>query len=559
MTDTYKQVREKKGNLTFLNDLILEAVELEDYTQALKISKKALDLAREEEKEDWISRFKELNEKVYLHIVNINYKESPNNNEDSSEYSNQTKINTLTDSKIKVIPRFEKKSSAPRKNIKNSSDQANYDSFKNLPLTPQISSSLTSVLNRNSELMKQPKKKNNFVNCNQIQAGELNTTEVQEIQQNIAEIFINMGYYIASNNLKNKSQNFPNIDQIACKIIQINELLDIVLVIPIKVSKSKESLIVEEQKIGFSPYKNKLDQNSIENNLVIEKEVLDFLENQNQILDDLINEGVFFEFIRNYLQVDLSIEKSFEHKKLFFTSGRLQFKFFFDPILITSIPPGFIEKSIPFAYQKAANLHITSYNKLSELLYFLEKKHKLVELYSVKGNDYRSYQYSIEKFKKYLRLVSFPFIGFGIFILIVSFLQSAFLSKLVNSIGYGSIGVYLFSLGYLYFLFYKKKLEISNEFNTPYYQKEIIFDEGDLFVIKNELSSDLMAQFGYECFGKEHHYDILDELEKENMSNNIENQTIRGNIDKIYEYGVEALENYNNHKLVKKYSSFLDE
>jgi len=468
MTDTYDQNIEKKWDLGFLSDMALQAIEIGDFSQALKISKKALDIAKEYENAEGISKFEKLCDEV------------------KSQFGKDNSNNRRT--------------------------------------------------------------KNN----------ELNISGLQEIHSNIKEVFKNSGFYMISNELTGRKY-LHHIDNIACKIVRISEFLDIILIIPIKISYQAGTMVIEEQEVEFLPAQNDLVEDPLEKRAIHTAEINGLKINQDQIYDDLVNGGSLFKFIRNYLHVDLSIHKSFEQKKLFFTSGQLQYNIYIDPVLICKSHPGFIEKSIPFAYQKNSNLHILNYEKLSELLYFLEKKHKYIELYSIKEHSFASYRTAIMKFKNYLRLVSFPFLGWGIFLLIIFFSQATFLLKIFNGIGYGAIGAYSFILGYMYLLFYRKKKEISKEFHIPYYQKEINIDEGDLFLIKNELSRDLMAQFGYECFGKDHSYKILYELDQEKINEQLEIKSIKNKIEEIYEPGIEQIKDSEKHDLVKKYSSFLKE
>jgi len=466
MTDTYDQNIDKKWDLDFLYDMAHQAIEIKDFSQALKISKKALDIAKEYENTEGISKF----EKLYYDIKS---QFGIDNNENHG---------TKTD--------------------------------------------------------------------------EFYISGLQEIHSHIRAVFNDAGFYMISNEL-NEMQFMQYIDNIACKIIQISEFLDIILIIPIKISNQTGTMIIEEEEVKFLSNQANLVEESSERREIYTAEINRLKLNQDQICNDLVNGGPLFECIQHYLQVDLTIHKSLEQKKLFFISGQLQYNIYIDPILICKNHPGFIEKSIPFAYQKNSNLHILNYEKLSELLYFLEKKHIFIESYSIKEHSFSSYQSTVMKFKNYFRLVSFPFLGLGIFVLIILISQASVLLKLFNSIGYGAIGAYIFILGYTYLLFYKKKKEISKEFHIPYYQKEIKIDEGDLFLIKNELSRDLMAQFGYECFGKEHSYKILYDLDQEKINEQLETKSIKNKIEEIYEPEIEQIKDSEKLDLVKKYSSFL--
>ena len=97
-------------------------------------------------------------------------------------------------------------------------------------------------------------------------------------------------------------------------------------------------------------------------------------------------------------------------------------------------------------------------------------------------------------------------------LLVIYFSQLYFLLRLLNSIGVAAIGIYVFAVAYFYFKFYNTKKELTTEFETPYYLQDLQFSETGLLIAKEEFTTEQMAQFGYECFGKDSDSKVLKEI-----------------------------------------------
>ena len=122
------------------------------------------------------------------------------------------------------------------------------------------------------------------------------------------------------------------------------------------------------------------------------------------------------------------------------------------------------------------------------------------------------------------------------------------------------MGIYLFITTYFYLKFYKTKKELTTEFNTPYYLQSVQFSETDLLYIKEEFTDEQMAQFGYECFGKDHDFEVLKQIEKNTIKENIVVRQQERDIPQLYKLDSEPeYSSINKPKYEIKYSSFLDD
>jgi hypothetical protein len=198
-------------------------------------------------------------------------------------------------------------------------------------------------------------------------------------------------------------------------------------------------------------------------------------------------------------------------------------------------------------------LHVVQTDQLAELLKFFEKKYYCVETYLRQKNCLGNYFASIEKFSNSLRLVSIPFVALGFAFLMMLFLIPSAIS-ILSSLSHATIILFFVTTSFLYLKFREKKKEIEKEFNTPYYQLPVKFDETDIMAIAEELPEILFEQFIYECFGKDEQNLAVSYLEKQKF--------LKRNQEAIGEKVKTARrENIypDDDKKIEHYSSFLED
>jgi hypothetical protein len=116
-------------------------------------------------------------------------------------------------------------------------------------------------------------------------------------------------------------------------------------------------------------------------------------------------------------------------------------------------------------------------------------------------------------------------------------------------------------LVYFYAKFLREKKRLTAEFETPYYLQDLEFGESGLLELKEQLSTEHLSQFGYECFGKDKNFKVLNEIELKKFTNSVQShekdwksQNIRESKDKEENSQSNETYNYNN-----KYLSFLED
>ncbi|MFX0021529.1 MAG: helix-hairpin-helix domain-containing protein [Candidatus Hermodarchaeota archaeon] len=393
------------------------------------------------------------------------------------------------------------------------------------------------------------------------------TMDPSHLQEIISETSktLELSEFVIIKKIPDLRKLFTGIDLLAIKLVQVNKFLELIYIIPIKISSLKGSIITSSNIIKYRSL-----ENSSEKDFRFERLSQSYIKaistSLNIINEDLLNKGSFFRFLSKYLKINIFLEKTITQKNLFFRSGPIQYKILIEPLLLCHNNVGFTEKLIPFAYYKQINLHILNQTQLQDFLHYIDQKYFLIETYSEQKNALALNCEANNKFIGDLRKYSAPFMlyGFG-FLLVLLFQWYSILSFLIN-LGYGVISLYIVAIGYIYLKLYNQKSELKREFSTPYYLRKLDFNETNLILINEEISPRFMEQFVYECIEKNNEFDIVNRIEQKNAENFLRNKLNKKKIDdsQLFEketppQSEELKESPLKNKIVEKYSSFLED
>jgi predicted flap endonuclease-1-like 5' DNA nuclease len=400
---------------------------------------------------------------------------------------------------------------------------------------------------------------------------------INAIRRLIEENFKSSGYFVIPRTFSLFKMINKYIDLLAVKVLAGSDDTEHIFIIPAKICDLKGTLLVSDDKLDYHPVKKDPQLKHKMKAILLEPGIENLIKAVNLIFRDITQEGSLFKFFAKYLKEGISVEKSKNNRNLFFRSGLLQYMLLIEPILICQSEPASLEKSLPFPYQKRQNIHYAHYENLPELVKFLEKKYELIETHSVQKNTVKTYFNAVSNFNSDLRNYSVPFALFGGVFLLIMLTQAAYLINLFVKLGYAAIGIYAAVLFYIYLKLYKKKAEISEEFNSPYHLKEVKMDETDLVIIKEELSTGLLDQFIYECFGKTPNFKLISKIEEEKARISALNFSRKNELDTNIrdEYFIDPIHNHIDNtitmkesanksqkqrdKKISKYSSFLED
>jgi len=318
------------------------------------------------------------------------------------------------------------------------------------------------------------------------------------------------------------------------------------------------TVLVEETKLEL---KSQAKNNDFEAYNNLEQISHNLLQTRDSMYEDLVNNQNIREFFQKYLQVTLSLERGFGSNSLFFLSGSSQYKVVIEPILLCNNPPRSMEKTLAFPYQRSTNLHAVSRLDLAPLIKFLEKKYQMIEKRTKKTNFVKDYRQSEEKLRTRVRAASFPIFGYSVALFIIYFAELHFLLRLLNTIGLAVVGIYISLVTLFYFNFYRNKKRFAVQFETPYYLQNLEFSEIDLLDFKEELTDELLTQFGYECLGKNARFGVIEQSETNTLKNNLEVKRMEPEFQNMFEPEQVKAETVRNSttKYESKYLSFLDD
>jgi len=611
MADVSEVSINKEWDLNFLYDMAKQAVNSGDIKQSVKISERGLKEAKKINDNDMILKFnilhsdtKEnyLKKRIDSHIKRANqeekifrYDKAVKFLKKAKKYLNQEfklgKNNTKINKQIKKIDKkltdlkgkdklstgiISEKESFPPKgseitiespiiNPKEHIEEIDTSKFRTIEKNEETNEIINTFLKSEESSPVTQSIGVEPIQNDEYSSEKITKTKQKHLIETAIKFLKSFDYYIIPQNISQIKKIHKDIDILAIKIVPIKEFLELILIIPIKICKFKGFFIFSEMSFDYRSLDKKVElDNSIET-VEINKNIQGLVESQNKIFQNLTNEGGLFQFFKKYLKLDITAEKTTRSRRLFFRSGPLQYKLLIEPILVCNNETGFIEKSIPFPYQKSSNLHAVSINKFAKLVDYINKKYTILETQKEEENKVETYFKSIDKLTADIRLYSIPFIIFGLIFSLIFVFQLYPLLRMFINLGIAALGLYSIMLIYMFLKFSKQKTEMINDFNTPYYQREVELDEADIYIINEELPNELLDQLIYECYGKKVNLDFLQIIEERrrysppSSKKNIEAEEFqeeqnRDNTD-VPIFSSSGL----NNRIIEKYSSFLED
>lgn len=378
------------------------------------------------------------------------------------------------------------------------------------------------------------------------------------VHQQISDTFKDAGCYEIPSSLESLKQFTTPLDYLGCKVAKASDDLRILFLFPVKRFDREGTVLIDESKVELKSHSSKTDLGAYYD---IEQVAKDLLQVRDSMYQDIISDQNILRFFQKYLQITLSLEKGFGNKSVVFLSGTTQYKVFIEPILLCYNPPKSMEKSLVFPYQRSSNLHAVTKADLAPLVAFLEKKYRMIEKRTKKTNSVKDYQQSEEKFHASVKYASIPIFGYSAALMFLYFAGMYYLLRLFNTIGLALIGIYIAVLLFFYFNFSRIKKRVTTQFKTPYYLQKLEFSEIDLLDFKEDLTDELLAQFGYECLGKDVKFGVLEQSETNALRQSVEEKRTEPIIQNLFETEHSKPETVSNltTKYNVKYSSFLDD
>lgn len=387
---------------------------------------------------------------------------------------------------------------------------------------------------------------------------KMSVEEKREIVTKIVSKVQDLGYEVLKT-VPAIRKIYSLVDLVAFKVIPHNELMDLILIVPIKVSNLKGKLQISNEMIKYLPHNQDASDDSVYKTL-LDSCFKQLDECQTLLYQELRQEGHFTSYLKKFHNIDIGLKKTLLKKSLSFNSGNSQIKLLVEPILLCENEIGFLEKIIPFAYLKNVNLHVIQTSRISELLGFLEQKYRLLETHSTQDTSLVSYEGAKNQLLKRIELISVPFIGFAGVLILMLALQSFEILAHLSNFGYAFFGIYIIVLFYFNMRFFKYKTDLHQEFSTPYHKRTLQFDETSLVLINEEFIPEMMTQFVFECIGKNFTSKVITQIEEHQIRERINKNQFESKMknEVFFEKEEKSTEEPKN-EYVAKYSSFLED
>ncbi|MFW9828879.1 MAG: helix-hairpin-helix domain-containing protein [Candidatus Thorarchaeota archaeon] len=551
---------EKKWDLNYLYDMTQQALEAGDIDQAAKLSKKGREESKLHAEKGWLTKFKELS-----HVIK-KLKYSNNSIEDKGVEEikldeDLTKLKgispthelKLTESGYNTIEKIAKSNPKTLAFIKGigieSAKQFILSAREYLEishLNENINKMQTTLCiqstNNNStefeskkdstELKKTEFKLNELLyqrGSNKAEASYQNylkekvlTSKIKEISETssskkkIMKKLALKGYF--SIPLETNYQ-LQDIDELIFKEVSFRQNQHMIFIFPFKFAQIDDILVVSEDSIYY--------QNQKENNLMINNFAANLTKALHNIIENIASKGTLFEYIQKFLKFMEVNQNFYECNEVLLHSSGTHYLIHVDPILISLSDVKFLEKSIPFAYQKNSNIHFIQETQIIKLIQFLEKKHKFIGKYNTAQKVEDIHNQANNKFQKQLLRYSLIPFSFGALAITIALTQIPYLLLPFIGLSYVVLCFYTAIIGYLYYIFKIKRKNIRDQYMIPSYQRPIALEEASLEIIYRDLIDDLMLQFGYECFGKSNQYKLLNKIEQKTSNLMIKNQLLK--------------------------------
>lgn len=329
----------------------------------------------------------------------------------------------------------------------------------------------------------------------------LKENEINLLMSDVRKTLEAANYYVIPSMKAELQEIYKLIDFLAIKILHINEFLDILQVVPVKISKLRGNLIVSDTKIKYSNQNSELSreqQSDLANMLSFKvKKVVE------SISTDLEMAGPIVQELMAFLDEDIYLEKNkLAKKNYFYRNGRMQYKFVFQPIIVSHNKVGFLEKNIPYAFQQSTRSYFVQLRDLSDLLIYLKAKHNSLEKVCVKKQPIELFLNNKIKLSNGLRLMGAILGAFGLILLISIIFANELLISMLLIVQYpllAGIGIFLL----LILNNYRKNQEnIVHRFNLPFGVDHPDFNNKKLILSMDQINPTDREQFLYEIYKK---------------------------------------------------------
>ncbi len=325
---------------------------------------------------------------------------------------------------------------------------------------------------------------------------EKESSEFVERQRKAAiETLKNQGYSVK---IPSHSKGvIKNIDLIAMKIVPINDNLDAILIVPLKISQYKGIFMVDKEKTSYrlNIAPGHISSSQTYTAHAILEDSLSSISNFSAFNESFLEKKELYRMVRRFTSNTLKLKCSILLQPLYYYIGNVEHLLLIEPIFISS-NVSFLDKQLNFGYQKFCNLRYCTLPQLSSMLEYLELKTEVIE---GKSSIRASEKYSkISKISLlFSRLASIIVIAATI-LLFTGVYANLVPFDLFIFTGTGFFVLYLLTLvGLLLFMSFNS-VRLARDLKTPHWKLVLNKNDSVMIHARSIFSSDLLKQFQYE-------------------------------------------------------------
>jgi hypothetical protein len=390
----------------------------------------------------------------------------------------------------------------------------------------------------------------------------INKKLLKKLRSKAERILESLDYHtiMRERGLGKKIYDKTDVDITSLKVIEISDKVEVILVLLVKISPLSDVIVVDKDSFQFNSTKANFDENDQIDEKYLKSLRKCLKKSQKTLHKELIEEGYFYRYLRNYLENSFYLEKTLGGRSLFFRNDTHQYKVIYNPVLVSSSSVKFFEQSIPFAFQGKSNLRFVSITRFQELIGYLENKYYVMENVDSSRSELEIRHKQFHEIWVKVSKISLPFFGFGVVLLIIFLLQVFFRVSLPLGVflytGYIAIGLLITLISFFYEKHLRLTGKIKKKFRTLHHRLPIELEESDLLALEGELNPEFAKQLAYECFGNEgieeygHLGEDFEEIDSEMIITSEKNDL--PNLPNIKKSDLKK-------ELIEKYGSFLDD
>ncbi|TXT61056.1 MAG: hypothetical protein BAJALOKI2v1_50024 [Promethearchaeota archaeon] len=283
---------------------------------------------------------------------------------------------------------------------------------------------------------------------------------------------------------------YQDIDLFLIRKIETSEESNCILINPIIFLDINCPIFVSEERIKTQI--NEIRRKDIENQINEFDQCI-----KTKLEEDLSSKGELFQWIKTKMFPDLCIRRTLMKKPLFYFSDKKSINVHVEPILLISREVRSTDKVIPFTFLKKFGLYLLEEEDLINLVTYLDEKYRAYDHIRETDTSLNKYIRLSNNLSRNLRIISIPFLLWGLILLIF---KVFFIFDVIGlySLIYPSLILSYILFSYCFYQYKRGIKEIKDYFLASLYELPLTIKRSSFYLISERLKQPFLEQFIYE-------------------------------------------------------------